>query len=92
MNTTSPNILEEADSLTKGDRRDDYGGVLESFDKIAELWQPVLGVHVTPEQVGLCMIQLKIARYLHGQQRDSIVDIAGYARCLELIKEERDAN
>ena len=82
-------ILQEADRIINGERRESYGGVLESFDRIARLWEPVLGVEVSAEQVGLCLIQLKVARYLHGQQRDSIVDIAGYAGCLEKMAQDR---
>lgn len=79
----------EAENIIHGDRRQDYGGALESFTRIAELWSPILGISVTPEQVVLCMIGLKIARYVHGQQRDSIVDICGYAGLLEILKQEQ---
>jgi hypothetical protein len=82
-------VLQEAERIINGERRESYGGALESFDRIAKLWEPILGGGVTAEQVALCMIQLKVARYLVGQQRDSIVDIAGYAGCLEKIEKER---
>ena len=82
-------VLQEAERIINGERRESYGGALESFDRIAKLWEPLLGVSVSAETVALCMIQLKVARYLNGQQRDSIVDIAGYAGCLEKIARER---
>ena len=82
-------ILQEAQRIINGERRESYGGVLESFDRIAKLWEPILGTAVSAEQVGLCLIQLKVARYLHGQQRDSIVYIAGYAGCLEKMAKDR---
>ena len=82
-------VLQEAHDLIHGDRRDDYGGPLASFSTIACLWEPVLGTDVTPEQVALCLIQLKVARALHGWQHDSFVDIAGYAGCLDMIRQER---
>jgi hypothetical protein len=85
------NVLQEANRIIHGERRQSYGGALESFGRIAELWEPILGVEVTAEQVALCMIQLKVARYINGQQRDSVVDIAGYAGCLEQISEDREA-
>lgn len=78
-------ILQEAEQLINGQRRDDYGDVNKSFEQIAQLWSPILGKSISPRQVGLCMIQLKISRYLHGQTRDSLVDIAGYAGCLEKL-------
>lgn len=85
-------ILQEADRIINGERRESYGGALDSFTRIAKLWEPILeGVDdITAEHVALCLIQLKVARYLVGQQRDSIVDIAGYAGCLEKIAEERE--
>lgn len=80
------NVLQEAERIISGQRREDYGDVGASFQLIADLWSPILGIEVTPEQVALCMIQLKIARALNGWQRDSIVDIAGYTGCLARLR------
>lgn len=80
-------VLAEAERIINGDRLDDYGDARESFDKIAALWSPVLGIEVSSEQVALCMIQLKVARFVNGQQRDSVVDICGYAGLLEQLVE-----
>lgn len=80
-------MLQEAERLINGPRRSDYGDVRESFQVIADLWSPVMGTAVSAEQVALCMIQLKIARAMNGWQRDSIVDIAGYAGCLAHLRE-----
>lgn len=83
-------VLAEAHSIVNGQRRQDYGGPFESFSDIAKGWSLVLGIDVTPEQVGLCMIQLKVARAKNGGfHRDSFVDIAGYAQCMEFIAEAR---
>lgn len=81
------NILEEANRITSGDRRKEYGSVKESFERISKLWSVILGIEVTPMQVCLCMIQLKIARQMNGYKRDSLVDIAGYARTGEMLHE-----
>ena len=85
-----PSVLAEAEEIINGERREDYGDVVSSFDRIARLWAPVLDTEVSAEQVALCMIQLKITRALHGWQRDSLVDIAGYAGCLEKIRRARE--
>lgn len=85
-------ILAEANRIVNGQRRADYGGPFESFSDIAAGWSMVLGVEVTPEQVGLCMIQLKVARAKNGGfHRDSFVDIAGYAQCMEFVADAREA-
>lgn len=74
-------VCQEAHRIINGQRRTDYGGPKESFERIAALWSPVLGVEVKPEQVAICMIQLKVARAVNGWQRDSLTDICGYAGC-----------
>lgn len=78
-------ILQEAQELVYNDRNADYGTVTANFTKIAELWAPILGAKVTPEQVGLCMVQVKIARQLFKQKRDNLVDGAGYFATLEKL-------
>jgi hypothetical protein len=82
------NILQEADRITSGDRRREYGSAKQSFGTIARLWSVVLGFPVTPMQVCLCLIQLKVARQLNGHKRDSLVDIAGYARTGEMLADD----
>lgn len=85
-------ITAEAQRLTTRDRRDVYGHPFEDFSRIAQQWQAVLGCTVTPEQVALCMIQLKIGRLCESpHHRDSIVDIAGYANCLDMIRQRRES-
>jgi hypothetical protein len=46
-------------------------------------WSQVLGTKVTPAQVMVCLVDLKVARLTHDPRHfDSITDIAGYAGCL----------
>lgn len=78
-------ILEEAARITSADRRIEYGPVSESFQTTANLWSAILKRPVTAEQVVLMMIALKIARQMAGYKRDSLVDIAGYARTGEML-------
>lgn len=84
----SKTILDEAKELVYGERAASYGKVSMNFQRIADLWSPILGVKVTPEQVGLCMIQLKISRQLFKNKRDNLTDIAGYAATLEKMEKE----
>lgn len=83
-------ILEEAQKVVYGDRQDDYGTVLENFNTIAKLWSGVLKVEVTAEQVGLCMVQVKVARQMYKPKRDNLVDGAGYFATLEKMENERN--
>lgn len=63
-----------------GQRHQDYGDALDSFEAIAVLWSVVLGTTVTAEQVALCQVMLKMGRLLNKpNHEDSWVDIIGYA-------------
>ena len=65
------------------ERRDDYGDPAEQFKAIADRWSITLGTPVTPAQVALCMIDLKLTRLAHDLgHRDSLVDVIGYAALL----------
>ena len=60
-----------------------YGPAAEGFEAIAARWSLVLGIEVSPAQVALCLIDLKLARLTRDPSHlDSIVDVAGYAACL----------
>lgn len=86
--------LTTAANLISGDRAKDYGDAAESFTRLAALWTPILGVDVTPEQVALCLTQLKISRLIQSPgHTDSWVDAAGYiALGSEIAAKSRDAD
>ena len=64
-------------------RRATYGDPAASMAMVAARWSVTLGHRVTPAEVMLCMIDLKLARLAHDPtHRDSIVDIIGYAALL----------
>lgn len=78
-------ILQEAERLINGDRRDSYGNASESFSRIAMGWSLILGNQVTAEQVALCMVWLKISRQISSPKRDNLVDMAGYAELADQV-------
>lgn len=82
-------ILLEAQRLVYGDRGEDYGHPLDDFTRAANIWQVILGVPVTAEQVGLCMVGVKLAREINRPKRDNRVDMAGYALCVDRCVSER---
>jgi hypothetical protein len=73
MNT----IFTEAEHLV-AERARSYGHPADNLDKISSLWGILLGREITPQQVALCMIALKLARETASHKRDNLVDIAGY--------------
>ena len=82
-------ILEEAARIVSGERQQDYGDQLESFERIAKAWSAVLPCDVTAEHVALCMVGLKIVRESHAHKRDNVVDIVGYGVCIDNIVNAR---
>ena len=83
-------VCAEADRIVAGDRQSDYGNPRDNWSVIASLWEPVLGLppgSISPETVGLAMIQVKIARQLHKPKRDNLVDVCGYAKAVDLCRQ-----
>lgn len=76
---TRETVLTTAEQLINGDRAKDYGDASENFQRIANLWAPILGTEVTAIDVALCLTQLKVARLITSPaHKDSWVDAAGY--------------
>ena len=68
------------------ERRDDYGDAADQFSAIAARWSITLAMPVTPAQVALCMIDLKLARLTYDPRHiDSVVDVIGYAALLREV-------
>ncbi len=82
---TRVSILNEAVSLTTGDRLNDYGPPEVNFQRIADLWNVQFarllrdGSRFTPTDVALGMAQVKLARAVQSPIRDTFVDLAAYA-------------
>jgi hypothetical protein len=78
-------FLEHAADLVTRRRRED-GEPVDLFDHIAKRWSLTLGAKVSPAQVVLCLIDVKMARLARDPKHlDSQVDVAGYAGCLREV-------
>jgi hypothetical protein len=78
-------MLKQAAAVV-ANRREAYGDPTASMSAIASRWSITLGRTVTPSQVALCLIDLKLARLAHDPRHlDSMVDIAGYAAVLREV-------
>jgi hypothetical protein len=65
-----------------------YGDAADNMAAIAARWSATLGREITPAQVVLCLLDLKLARLARDpSHEDSAVDVCGYAALLrELIQ------
>ncbi len=78
-------FLEHAAHLVTRRRRE-YGGPVDLFEHIARRWSLTLGTKVSPAQVVLCLIDVKMAGLARDPKHlDSQVDVAGYAACLREV-------
>ena len=84
---TDESVLQEAQRLVHGDRGADYGHPVHDFTRTGRIWAAVLGLpEVTPQQVALCMIGVKMSREVNRPKRDNRVDIAGYVETLDMVE------
>lgn len=85
--TTGEMFLKHAANVVT-ERRAIYGEASTAMAALAARWSVTLGRPVTPAQVVLCLIDLKLARLAHDpSHEDSAVDVCGYAAVLrELIE------
>jgi hypothetical protein len=78
-------ILSEAADIVGNSRQDDYGDPTEDFNRISTIWSTLLEnklqTELTPGDVAVMMIALKLSRAAFKHKRDNWVDIAGYAQC-----------
>lgn len=92
-------ILDTAYSCVCKDRNAQYGEPEDSFEVIAELWEVYLThrhateTTINPEDVGVMMALMKIARISLGKAKtDSYIDACGYIACAGEIATRRDAD
>jgi len=88
MKPIDPTLATDAIAAVTGPRQRDYAHPKVNFQRIANLWSIVLDVDITPEQVALCMITMKVAREMNRHTRDNLVDIIGYSLTLDACQED----
>jgi hypothetical protein len=87
-NNEPETIEQTARRLVHGERDQSYDNPRGNFHRIANIWEGILDIRVSEEQVALCMTGVKIARLAHDpQNHDSKVDAIGYVLCLDWLGE-----
>jgi hypothetical protein len=77
--TSRTKLLEEI-QVTLNERGQIYGSSRSNHERISELWTGYLGDYISPMQVSMCMLLVKVSRLTETpNHQDSIKDIIGYA-------------
>jgi hypothetical protein len=84
-------ILQEAERIVNGPRRETYGHPAEHHKRTATLWATYLGGRM-PKTADVSMMFLldKVSRERNCHKRDNLTDIAGYAQCRQLVEDWND--
>jgi hypothetical protein len=57
-----------------------YGSAATNHRRISELWSGYLDNYISPEQVAMCMLLVKVSRLSETpRHEDSLTDLIGYA-------------
>ena len=75
----SSDYLDKALKIVQGQRQFEYGDKYQNHDNIAKLWSTFLDYKISPHDVAICMLLVKVARLKHKKTEDCYVDMAGYA-------------
>lgn len=67
-----------------------YGGQIDGFAMTAKMWSAYFGIPITPENVAMAMLLNKVARQRMTHKHDNLVDIAGYAECVDEMNAEAE--
>ena len=91
-------ILDKAKELVMGSRQSDYGRPADNHTRTAILWNAyldakrvgsgtIVGIdRLGPEDVCFLIMLQKISREMNAPKEDNLVDIAGYALNIDLIR------
>ena len=89
MNRTD-DLLDEV-KLTLQNRGKIYGSSRTNHERISELWSAYLGDYISPMQVCVCMLLVKVSRLTESPNHlDSVKDGIGYLAIYNQILKEYD--
>lgn len=82
--------IQEADRIVDGARQADYGHPIDDFTRTGRMWGAIMGVSdIDPAVVSLCMLAVKMSREVNRPKRDNRVDMHGYTKTLEMVRERQ---
>lgn len=66
-----------------------YGDPTPNMERTAELWSAYLGLPLTPHDVAMCMVLVKVSRARVSFHEDNYEDIIGYANIARRVHHGR---
>jgi hypothetical protein len=73
-------ILKIANQYITKDRQQTHGEAEHNFDNIARLWSAYLNHPITPQDVAILMVLLKVVRFKGNPTHvDNAIDMCGYS-------------
>ena len=73
-------VLSQVDTIINGARQENYGSPENNFQRIANFWSHYLCKQISPADVAVMMVLMKVARLQNNiNHEDSWIDICGYA-------------
>lgn len=73
-------VLKSVDTIINGARQENYGNPESNFSRIAAYWTQYLDKDISPADVAIMMVLMKVARLQNNiSHEDSWIDICGYA-------------
>ena len=87
-------VLEEAAQLVDGPRSMEYGPPSIIYAPVGRIWAAQISGYfgmtvpdLPPDLVCQMLAGMKLGRYAVRKKRDSLVDLAGYARTVEMCED-----
>ena len=76
---TRGDFCDKAKSLTGGDRDQEHGDFVNTYDKVARIIEVILGIPISVPQVLMIMEAVKLGRKIDNLHNlDNVVDAIGY--------------
>lgn len=82
-------VARKAAELVEGDRDEAYGDALKEFGRISAVFEELTGHCITPEDMALLFICMKLVRDSFRAKEDNMVDVCGYASIRACIREQQ---
>jgi len=78
MHSFLGDVLHEAHHVINGERQEDYGDPIETWQRTVDIFNAITGHNLTREEGMIFMISAKLAREANKHKRDNLRDGCGY--------------